>query len=65
MPLGDMCWCGKIMYPSKQAAWAQIMNLPAHRVNRKTLDVYWCYYSGAWHLRSNLRFGRKRRKKRS
>lgn len=62
MPLGDRCPCGKIMYPSKQAAWYQITSLPRYRINRATLTVYWCKIGKAWHLRSDLKYGRVRRK---
>lgn len=63
MPLGDRCDCGKVCYPSRQAAWTQITSLPKYRVSHDSLTVYWCDTGGAWHLASELKNGRSRRRR--
>lgn len=61
----DTCRCGKIKFPSKQAAWAAIDSLHRHRrVRPESMAVYWCPIDSSWHLRSDLKFGRWKRKKR-
>lgn len=60
--MSDPCPSGKDQYLTKQHAWASITR---HRMRNATgsMSPYLCPDCNKYHLRSDLRFGRERKRR--